>query len=115
MRALLLTVLLTATASAQTLQARLDAIAKPYHGQVALYAENLTTHASIGLAPDTPVQTASVIKLTILLEALEQIRANQVHFEDPIQITKPDLVPGSGILTLLDPGKTITFKDASPS
>lgn len=94
-----------------SLQAQIDAIALQHHGKVALFAENLVTHATVGIAPDTPVQTASTIKLAILYEALEQIRAGKVHFEDKITLAKGDLVPGSGVLTLLDSPLTVTFKD----
>ena len=94
------------------LQAKLREIAAAHHGSVALYAENLSTHQSVGLAADTPVQTASVIKLAILYEALEQIRAGRIHLEDKVLVTPADRVPGSGILTLLDAPLGLTFKDA---
>ena len=116
MRLLVLTLLLTATAAAQQpqpdpLQAQLQAIAQAHHGSVALYATNLTTHQSVSLDADTPVQTASVIKLTILYEALEQLRAGTIHLADPITLPPTARVPGSGILTLLDAPLTLTFKD----
>ena len=113
MRALLLALICCGTASAQSspLQDTLSQIAKAHHGSVALYATNLTTHQSVALSADTPVQTASVIKLTILYEALEQLRINKVHLTDPIPMPPAARVPGSGILTLLDAPLTLTFKD----
>ncbi len=103
--------LLSPAAWCQTLQQQLAALAQAHPGKVALYAEDLTTHASAALAPDTPVQTASVIKLLILLEAVEQIRAGHVRFEDRLALTPADRVPGSGILTHLDAPLRLTFKD----
>ena len=50
-------------------------IAAAHHGHVALYAHNLRTGQTASLLPDEPVQTASVIKMGILLDAAEQIRA----------------------------------------
>ena len=114
MRSLFLALFLTATAAAQQpdlLQAKLQAIAQAHHGSVGLYAVNLATHQSVSIAPDTPVQTASVIKLTILYEALEQLRAGKVNLADPIVEPAAARVPGSGILTLLDAPLTLTFKD----
>jgi beta-lactamase class A len=67
--------------------------------------------ATVSIAPDTPVQTASVIKLGILYEALEQIRAGRAHFEDKITVAHADQVPGSGVLLLLDTPLVLTFKD----
>lgn len=114
MRPLLFALLLTTTAAAQQpdpLQAKLQAIAQLHHGSVALYATNLLTHQAVALSPDVPVQTASVIKLAILYEALEQLRAGKLHLEDPIILPPAARVPGAGILTLLDAPLTLTFKD----
>jgi beta-lactamase class A len=95
-----------------SLEDRVKAIAAAHHGNVALFAENLKTHETVALQPDLPVQTASTIKLAILYEALEQIRAGKVHWDDKITISKDDIVGGSGILLMFDTPHTITFKDA---
>jgi beta-lactamase class A len=100
-----------AQAPREPLAARLQAIAAQHHGEVALFAEDLKTHETVALAPDTVVQTASVIKLAILYEALEQIRAGKLHLEDKIAIAKDDAVPGSGVLLFFDAPLTLTFKD----
>jgi beta-lactamase class A len=100
---LLAVVLCSAVAHSQqgasvSLAERVHAIAAEHHGDVALFAENLTTHETVAISPDTPVQTASMIKLAILYEALEQVREGKVHFEDRITVTKAEQVPGSGVL-----------------
>lgn len=95
-----------------TLAERVRGIAVQHHGSVALYAENLATHETVALAPDAPVQTASVIKLTILYEALEQIRSGQAHWNDPISLKAADQVPGSGVLLFFDTPMQVTLKDA---
>ncbi len=103
------------TAAAQTdqaLQAKLSALAAAHHGKVALYAEDLTTGKTVALNAGTPVQTASVIKLTMLYDALQQIREGRVHFEDKITLTHADQVQGSGVLMFFDTPQQITFKDA---
>ena len=99
-------------ASAATLAAQVKAIAAEHHGDVAVYAENLQTHETVSLSPETPVQTASVIKLAILYEALEQVRAGRAHFSDRITLAAGDQVQGSGLLHLLDAPLTITLHDA---
>ncbi len=93
------------------LESRLQAIAASHAGKVALYAEDLSTGKTVGLNADTPVQTASVIKLTVLYEALEQVREGKAHFDDRITLTHDDQVSGSGILPLFDTPQTLTFKD----
>jgi beta-lactamase class A len=93
------------------LASRLQAIAASHPGKVAVYAEDLTTGKTVALNADTPVQTASVIKLAVLYEALQQIREGKAHFEDKITLTRDDQVSGSGILPLFDTPQTLTFKD----
>lgn len=94
-----------------SLEAQVKAIAAEHHGEVALFAENLKTHETVALSPDTPVQTASVIKLAILYEALEQVRSGKSQFDDRITVTKADQVPGSGMLLFFDTPLTLTLKD----
>ena len=93
------------------LEARLQSIATAHPGKVAVFAEDLTTGKTVALNADTPVPTASVIKLTVLYEALEQIREGKAHFEDKIMLTRDDQVSGSGILPFFDTPQTLTFKD----
>jgi len=94
-----------------SLDAKLRPIVAAHHGKVALYAENLATGKIVAIDADTPVQTASVIKLTVLYDALQQIRDGKVHFDDKITLTHNDQVSGSGILPLFDTPQILTFKD----
>ena len=117
--ALLMVSLVCTGASAQaappaeeSLQAAIEALAAAHAGNVALYAENLQTHETVALDADRVVQTASVIKLAVLYEALEQVRAGAVKFEDKVELKKGEQVEGSGLLLLLDAPLTLTFKDA---
>jgi len=89
-----------------------SAIAAQHHGHVAVFAENLATHQIVALGPDTPVQTASVIKLAILYESLEQIRSGAARWSDPVAMKAADQVPGSGVLLFFDTPLQLTLKDA---
>jgi beta-lactamase class A len=71
----------------------------------------VATHQVVSLGADVPVQTASVIKLAILYEALEQVRAGKVHFEDRLTLTAADQVQGSGVLHFFDAPLSLSFKD----
>jgi beta-lactamase class A len=93
------------------LEARLREIAKTHHGKVALYATQLNTGRRVGIDADAVVQTASVIKLTILFEAMEQVREGKAHWDDKITLEPGDAVSGSGILLFLDAPQTLTLKD----
>ena len=94
-----------------SLTERVKAIVAQHHGDVALFAEDLKTHETVAISADTPVQTASVIKLAILYEALEQVREGKAHFDDKITLTAPDQVPGSGVLLMFDAPLSLTLKD----
>jgi beta-lactamase class A len=100
----------TLPADAQ-LQATLAALAAAHHGRVALYATQLNTGRTVGLDPDAVVQTASVIKLAILYEAMEQVRAGKAHWDDKLTLAPGDAVSGSGLLLFLDTPLSLTLKD----
>ena len=109
---LILACLVTTICQAQqTLQTQLNEIAKSHHGKVALYAQNLKTGETAQIDPNIPVPTASVIKLTILLEALDRLRNGQASLDEKIALKKEDQVQGSGMLGLMDTPLTLTLKD----
>lgn len=95
----------------KTLESKLRALASTHHGKVAFYAENLKTGDFAALDADTPVQTASVIKLTILYEAMEEVRAGKAKWDEKITLQPDDRVGGSGMLHFFDAPLTLTLKD----
>lgn len=97
---------------AQNLQTTVQDLAAAYPGHVALYAKNLTTGASVNLDADRPVKTASVIKLTLMLQAMKQVRAGKLALTTPLSLTKANQVEGSGILQYLTPGLELSLQDA---
>ncbi len=100
-----------AQAADAALEARLREIAKAHHGKVALYATQLNTGRRVEIDADAVVQTASTIKLTILFEAMEQVREGKAHWDDKITLQPGDAVSGSGILLFMDAPQTLTLKD----
>jgi beta-lactamase class A len=116
MRPATLLLLLTSRADAQptsspALQAEVAQIASAHHGQVAVYAKNLKTGDLVALQPEVPVQTASVIKLALLWEAMQQIRAGKAHWDDKVTLTKDNQTDGSGVLGFFDTPASLTLKD----
>jgi beta-lactamase class A len=65
----------------------------------------------VSLNAELPVQTASVIKLTILFEAMEQVRAGKAAWDERLTLAKGDGVGGSGVLGMLDAPLQLTLKD----
>jgi len=98
--------------NASDLEKKLGELAALHHGGVTLYAKNLTTGEDVSLDSVRPVQTASVIKLTLMLQAFEQVKLGKLKLSAPVVLTKDNQVPGSGILSLMEPGLKLTLKDA---
>jgi beta-lactamase class A len=107
---------LTASAAAQSpsepqLQATVAEIATQHHGQVSVFAKELKTGQTVALKADEPVQTASVIKLALLYEAMEQVRDGKADWDDKVTLTKENQTSGSGVLGFFDTPVTLTLKD----
>lgn len=93
------------------LDARLQTLVRAHHGRVALFATQWNTGKVASIDADAPVQTASVIKLTILYEAMQQVREGKAHWDDTIALQPGDAVNGSGILLFFDAPLALTLKD----
>lgn len=93
------------------LDLQLASIAAAHHGKVAVYAHNLKTGQTAQLDADEPVKTASVIKMGILLDAAEQIRAGKASFEEKLVLTKANQVEGAGVLGQLTAPLPLSLRD----
>ncbi|MCY2975273.1 MAG: serine hydrolase [Planctomycetota bacterium] len=88
-------------------------LVKDYKGDVAvaLYHFESDTHWSI--RGDEVMPTASLIKLPVMIEAYRQVEAGKLKLDQRIEMTKDDMVQGSGILTThFSPGTNISLRDA---
>jgi beta-lactamase class A len=112
MKQLLVITLLASTTWAANLQKQLDKMASRFQGKVTLYAINMTTGDTVELNADEPVQTASVIKLPIMVEVFAEVAAGKSSLQDKLVLTKDNQVPGSGILAQLQPGLELSLYDA---
>jgi beta-lactamase class A len=93
------------------LQQQLNIMAKHFQGKVALYATNMKSGATVAIDPDQPVATASVIKLPIMVETYAQIRTGKQALDAKLRLTKENQVPGSGVLSALEPGVELSLRD----
>jgi beta-lactamase class A len=96
---------------APTLEQQLRAMSARFPGKIDLYARNMRTGEVVAIEADRPVATASVIKLPIMVEAFAQVRAGKRGLNDKLVLTKPNQVPGSGVLNFLQPGLPLTLYD----
>lgn len=103
---------LSFAATDNALKSKIESLAAEHHGRLALYATNLKTGETVAIDSDTPVATASVIKLPILVEAMQQVKSGKHTLADKVTLHKDDIVQGSGILQFFDTPLVITLKDA---
>jgi beta-lactamase class A len=96
----------------ETMQHLMENLARHHKGKVSLYARHLPSGRTVAIDPDTPVNTASVIKLAIMLEAMYQVKDGRVSFADQLPLRKEDQVAGSGVLLLFRTPVEISLETA---
>ncbi len=82
-----------------------------FHGKATLYATNLNTGASYGIAPDDPVRTASTIKLAIMVECFFEAERRKLKWSEPLKVTDNEKVSGTGVVQELSDGDELPIRD----
>ena len=76
-----------------------------------IYIKSLDTHEEIGIHPDRQMETMSTIKIPLMVEVFEQVRAGRFALSDRYTLVAEDIQPGTGTLQRMDPGAVLTVKD----
>lgn len=84
---------------------------KNMQGDVSFYYKNLTTNNTIGYNEEKIMLAASVIKLTILVEAFKQIKEDKIKKEEFFITCEDDKVPSCGALNYMREDLRVTLKD----
>ena len=95
----------------KALQKQMETMASQHRGSVALYAKNLKTGDVVQIDPDHVVQTASVIKLAIFVEAFHEIKEGKKSLADKVVFKPEDRVVGSGILQFMHAPLELSLED----
>jgi len=74
---------------------------------------NLDTGEELSHRGDETFPTASLIKVPILVTLYDLVEKKMLSLDDPLTVLKIDQVPGSGVLTLMHPGLTLSVHDAA--
>ena len=82
-----------------------------FKGKVSLFAKNIDTGTTFSLAGDEPVQTASTIKIAVMVEAFARVAEQKAKWTDELVLTKEKKVGGSGILPEFADGLRLTLRD----
>jgi beta-lactamase class A len=94
-----------------SLNDRLQSVAERFSGRFTLYAEHLETGEVIRFGTVHPMETASLIKLPIMVEALRQVEQGRLALSDLLTLEAADQVTGSGILQHMSPGDRLPLAD----
>jgi beta-lactamase class A len=82
-----------------------------FDGKVSIYAKNLKTGAAYDLGGDTRVNTASTIKLPIMIGVYTAVAEGRAHWTDTSTLTKAVKVGGSGVIQELTEGRDYPLRD----
>lgn len=94
------------------LQHRLEAISRSVSADWSIYVKSLDSGEEIAINADQAMDTMSVIKLPLLVDAYRQIDAGKLNPADRITMTTADKRFGTGVLRTLDDGLNLSVHDA---
>ena len=76
-----------------------------------LYARNLPTGKEVAIRADEPMNTLSVIKVPVMVLAMEDAEAGKLDLDERYTIRPEDRRRGSGLLQTFAPGLSPTWRD----
>jgi beta-lactamase class A len=94
-----------------TLQETLAKVIEDVKGIYGVAVQHLDTGEEASINGDVPFQTASSCKVAILAALFSEAAQGNLSLTERIRLTKEDLVPGSGVFQLFDPGAEVSLKD----
>jgi hypothetical protein len=107
----LLAVLQPAPAPLQRLQASIETTTRSINATWGIYVKSLETGEEITINADRQMETMSTIKIPLMIEVLEQVKAGTFKLGDKYTFVEADSQPGTGTIQRLDPGAVMTVKD----
>jgi len=93
---------------AATISARLDSL----DAQSSFYAKQLSSGRQVAIRADAPMNTASVIKIPVMILAYRDAEAGRLNLDERYQIRAEDVRRGSGLLQTFAVGLQPTLRDA---
>lgn len=93
------------------LKSAIERTTKSVNATWGVYMKCLETGEEIAINADQPMDTMSVIKIPLMVEVFEQIKAGKFKLTDKYTLVADDVRPGTGTIQRMDPGAVMTVKD----
>jgi beta-lactamase class A len=100
-----------APAPLDRLKTSIERITRSANATWGIYLKCLETGEEIAINADQQMDTMSVIKIPLMAEVFEQIKAGRFKLTDKYTLVAEDIRPGTGTLRSMDPGAVMTVKD----
>jgi beta-lactamase class A len=100
-----------AFAQTSPLNALLTRASGEFPGKAGIWVKHLTTGESAGVADTELLNSASVIKIPVMVLAFQMAERGEIKLDERITIRKEDIRGGSGIFRYHDAGLQPTFRD----
>jgi beta-lactamase class A len=95
----------------QRMQASIERTTRSVNATWGIHVKSLETGEEIAIDADRQMETMSTIKIPLMVEAFEQIKAGKFALTDKYTFVQADSQPGTGTIQRLDPGAVMTVKD----
>jgi len=95
----------------QRLQASIERTTKSVNATWGVFAKSLETNEEVAIGADQQMETMSTIKIPLMVEVLQQVKAGRFKLSDKYTFAQADSQPGTGTIQRLDPGAVMTVKD----
>ncbi len=95
----------------QRLQASVERTTRSVNAMWGIYVKSLETGEEIAIDADRQMETMSTIKIPLMVEVFERIKAGAFSLTDRYTFVQADSQPGTGTIQRLDPGAVMTVKD----
>jgi len=110
-RAVLALAAILAAAQPSPLQSLLARASTDFPGKAGIWVKHLTTGETAGVRDGETFNSASVIKIPVLVLAFQMADKGAINLDERITIRKEDIRGGSGIFRYHDAGLQPTFRD----
>jgi beta-lactamase class A len=95
----------------QRLEASILRTTRSVNATWGIYVKSLETGEEVAIDADRQMETMSTIKIPLMIEAFEQIKAGKFKLTDKYTFVEADSEPGTGTIQRLDYGAVMTVKD----